>query len=161
MKQNLNFEQVKSFDLLALQKAFEEGRLFIQPEAPSAEAVREEGIRQILQYVSRIDEYATADYRPHIHQIWDDILRDGTLGNMFFYTRYSRNRGEVNWYRVTVMMCLLHEWRVYVPNITSTDLHCILEGTQKRNGRYTGMNRYLFETKYFKQIRAKLQKVQQ
>lgn len=158
---NKDLIQVEEFDLAAIRAAFSEGRLYIRLAVKSESQIREDGIRAIMEYVSRIDEYATTVYRPHIRQIWDEILRDATLGDMFFYTRYSRNRGKVNWYRVTVLVCLLHEWRVYVPDVTSTDLHCILEGTQKRNGRYTGMSRYLFDSKYFRLIRAKLQKVQQ
>lgn len=156
-----NFQQVESFDLTLLRQAFNEGRLFIAPREESAEALREKGIRTILDYVSRIDDCTSTDYRTRIRDIWSQVLHDEVLGDLFFYTRYARNRGEVNWYRVTVMVCLLHEWNVYSNQYSGSDLHCILEGTKKRNGRYTGMNRYLLDGRYFGLIRKKLQNVQQ
>lgn len=161
MKKNPSFQQVESFDLNLLRQAFAEGRLFIIPREESAQELRERGIHSILNYVSRIDDCTSSDYRPHIRDIWEQTLHDETLGELFFYTRYSHNRGEVNWYRVTVMVCLLREWNVYSSQYSGSDLHCILEGTKKRNGRYTGMNRYLFDGRYFGLIRKKLQKIQQ
>lgn len=161
MKQQVSYQEVEIFDLNLLRQAFEEGRLFIAPREESAEALREKGIRTILDYVSRIDDCTSSDYRTRIRDIWEQMLRDETLGDLFFYTRYAHNRGEVNWYRVTVMVCLLREWNVYNNQYSGSDLHCILEGTKKRNGRYTGMNRYLLDGRYFSLIRKKLQNVQQ
>lgn len=161
MKKNPSFQQVESFDLNLLRQAFAEGRLFITPREESAQELRERGIHSILNYVSHIDDCTSSDYRPHIRDIWEQTLHDETLGELFFYTRYSHNRGEVNWYRVTVMVCLLREWNVYSSQYSGSDLHCILECTKKRNGRYTGMNRYLFDGRYFGLIRKKLQEIQQ
>lgn len=161
MKQNLSFQQVEAFDLNLLRQAFDEGRLFIVPRQESAQDLREKGIRTILDYVSRIDDYTSSGYRSRIRDIWSQMLHDDVLGDLFFYTRYARNRGEVNWYRVTVIVCLLREWQVYSNDVSASDLHCILEGTTKRNGRYTGMNRYLLDGRYFGLIRKKLQNVQQ
>lgn len=161
MKQNLSFQQVESFDLNLLRQAFDEGRLFTTPREESTEALREKGIRTILDYVSHIDDYTSSDYRSRIRDIWSQMLHDDVLGDLFFYTRYARNRGEVNWYRVTAAVCLLHDWNVYRNDFTSTQLHCMLEGTKKRNSRYTGMSRYLFDHDYFALIRKKLQNVQQ
>lgn len=162
MKKNPSFQQVESFDLNFLRQAFAEGRLFITPREESAQELRERGIHSILNYVSRIDDCTSSDYRPHIRDIWEQTLHDETLGELFFYTRYSHNRGEVNWYRVTVFVCLLHEWNVYrKDDFTDTYLHCLLEGTSKRNNHYTGMSRYQLDRKYFSLIRKKLQKIQQ
>lgn len=161
MKLKNNYVLVEDFDLQTLQEAFSEGRLFITPRQESAEALRERGIHSILEYVSRIDDCTSSTYRPHIRDIWSQMLHDEVLGDLFFYTRYARNRGEVNWYRVTVMVCLLREWNVYNSQYSGSDLHCILEGTNKRNGRYTGMNRYLLDGRYFGLIRKKLLNVQQ
>lgn len=161
MKQKFNFILVEEFDLVAIRLAFSQGRLFIQPAALSAAEIREEGIQSILRYVSRIDDCTSSVYRVHIGEIWEQILRDPILGELFFYVRYTRNRGEVNWYRVTVVVCLLREWQVYRDDFTATDLHCMLEGTTRRNSRYTGMSRYLLEGKYFGLIRQKLHNFQQ
>lgn len=157
MASTTKFQQVESFDIDLLRQAFTEGRLFIIPREESAGDIRERGVMSILEYVSRIDDYTTFEYRPHIRKIWSALLRDEVLGDLFFYTRYSRNRGGVNWYRVTVVVCLLREWQVYRNDLTATDLHCILEGTKKRNGRYTGMSRYQLEGRYLRLFRQKLQ----
>lgn len=145
MDKKQNFEQVITFDLQAIQKAFHEGRLYIQPSAPTEAEVRAEGIRQILQYVSRIDACASEHYHNHIHQLWVELLHS-QLTELFFFSRYSVNRGLPNWYRVTVIVCLLLECGVYDrQKFTAVQLHLMLEQTDKRNGRYTGMNRYLLE----------------
>lgn len=161
MASKTSFKKVETFDLNRLFQAFNEGRLFIIPHEESVEELREKGIHSILEYVSRIDDCTSSIYRSHIRMIWEQILRDPVLGNLFFYTRYARNRGEVNWYRVTAAVCLLHDWNVYRNDFTSTQLHCVLEGAKKRNSRYTGMSRYLFDHDYFALIRKKLQNVQQ
>lgn len=145
MKQNSNLVRVTDFDLLALQQAFAEGRLFIQPKQKSEAELREEGIRQILQYVRQIDDCASVQYRQHIQQLWQDILRS-SLSDLFFLSRYSTSRGQVNWYRVTAFVCVLRESDVYrKQDFTAVDLHLRLEQSQKRNNRYTGMSRYLPE----------------
>lgn len=157
----INFQRVEAFDLNLIKKAFEEGRLFIVPRQESTQDLREKGIHSILDYVSRIDDYTSSNYRSRIRDIWSQMLHDDVLGDLFFYTRYARNRGEVNWYCVTAFVCLLREWQVYSNDVSATNLHCILEGISKRNGRYTGMSRYWPDKRYFSHIRSKLQNVQQ
>lgn len=147
-KQNSNFVLVEDFDLIALKKAFDEGRLYIQPSTPSPEAVREEGIRQILQYVSRIDDYTTTAYISHIRALWQAIVQSPMLSDLFFLTRYASSRGQVNWYRVNVVICLLLEMGVYRKEFTGVDLHCCCEGTTKKGNHYLGMYRYQLETRY-------------
>lgn len=158
--QEANYSKVETFDIDFIRKAFNEGRLFITTTCKeSASDLRKKRIRSIIDYVSRINDYATPKYRPYIYDIWSQILNDESLINLFFYTRYSHNRGEVNWYRVTVVVCLLREWQVYSNDITASRLHCILEGTPKPNGHYTGMSRYLLEKHHRELIRKKLQKI--
>ena len=56
-KSTTAFMQVSSYDIDALREAFLEGRLYIQQttEEKSETSIREKGIHDILQYVSRID----------------------------------------------------------------------------------------------------------
>lgn len=157
-KQNLNFEQVKSFDLLALQKAFEEGRLYIVPSAPSESVMRQEGIRKIMEYVSRIDECASTSYTSHIRDIWQALLSDPTFSPLFFLTRYQASRGKVNWYRVNVLICLMREYNIYqYDRYTGLDLHLRCERATSRNTHYTCMNRYQLERQEMKVFRRILQ----
>lgn len=145
----LNFRQVAidNFDINSLRQATLEGRLFIsQAEgAPDAQSRRTEGIRLILKYVSRIDSCASPQYASCIRQLWNCILHSEELGELFFYQRYRSTRGEVNWYRVNAVICLLRDMGVYREEFTGVELHCRCERSAKRNAHYTGMSRYLLE----------------
>lgn len=161
MEQKISYQKVISFDINLVRQAFEEGCLYIAVQQVPEKDTHETGILSILEYVSRIDGCASPDYRLHIRDLWEAILRNQTISPLFFYTRYSHNRGQVNWYRVTAMVCLLREWKVYRSEYSGSDLHCILEGTNRRNGRYTGMNRYLVENRFFGIIRQKMEENKQ
>lgn len=136
--------QVEDFNIDKLKEAFMEGRLYIQTTTP--EKSREAGIQAILQYVSRIDACASDAYRSSIHTLWEQILRSSELGELFFLSRYSSNRGEPNWYRVNVVVAVLLANNIYKQNLyTAVQLHLMMEQSGKRNSHYTGMNRYLLE----------------
>ena len=124
-----------------LQRAAHEGRLFIVPPTPSADTT-EQRIAEILAYVDRLSPYAL---NAQVHEIWTAILQDEQLQPLFFLTRYSRTRGQVNWYRVTVVVCLLHEQGVYRQDMKAVQLHCLLEGSEHRTNYYSGMSRYLLD----------------
>ena len=124
-----------------LQRAAHEGRLFMVPPTPSADTT-EQRIAEILAYVDRLSPYAL---NAQVHEIWTAILQDEQLQPLFFLTRYSRKCGQVNWYRVTVVVCLLHEQGVYQQEVSAVQLHRTLEGTQRRTNRYCGMSRYLLD----------------
>ena len=111
----------------------------------SPEQVRE----KILDYVERISPYATC---AKVRDIWQTILQDEELFPLFRFTRYAKSRGRINWYRVTVVMCQLYELGVYRQELSAEKLHCCLEGTKRRNARYTGMSRYLLEREQSKRI---------
>ena len=124
-----------------LQRAAHEGRLFIVPPTPSADTT-EQRIAEILAYVDRLSPYAL---NAQVHEIWTAILQDEQLQPLFFLTRYSRTRGQVNWYRVTAVVCLLHEQGVYRQDMKAVQLHCLLEGSEHRTNYYSGMSRYLLD----------------
>lgn len=124
-----------------LLRAAQEGRLFIATPTPPVETT-EQRIDEILAYVDRISPYAL---NGHVHAIWEAILHDEQLQPLFFLTRYSRTRGQVNWYRVTAVVCLLHEQGVYRQEVSAVQLHCLLEGSERRTNRYSGMSRYQLE----------------
>ena len=146
------FKQIRpnEFDMQELLLLAKEGRLYIKQitEEKSETNIRDEGIRSILQYVSRIDECASEKYRPNIRKLWERILHSSELGDLFFLNRYKSNRGQPNWYRVNVVMAFLLEQNVYCKDIyTVMELHMKMEQTDKRTKFYTGMGRYLLENK--------------
>lgn len=128
-------------NLESLLRAAREGRLFVVAPNPSAETVAQR-IDKILAYVDRISPYAL---NGHVHAIWEAILHDEQLQPLFFLTRYSRKCGQVNWYRVTAVVCLLHEQGVYRQEVSAVQLHCLLEGSERRTNYYSGMSRYQLE----------------
>lgn len=128
-------------NLESLLRAAQEGRLFIATPTPPVETV-EQRIDEILAYVDRISPYAL---NGHVHAIWEAILHDEQLQPLFFLTRYQQTRGQVNWYRVTAVVCLLHEQGIYQQEVTAVQLHCLLEGSERRTNYYSGMSRYRLE----------------
>ena len=161
MKQQIfNLVRVEEFDMDLIRQAIAEGRVYIAPKQESAEDLREKGIQAILDYVSRIDDYTSSQYRSCIRDIWSEILHDETLGGLFFFNRYARQRGRVNWYQVTALVGFMRERGVYSHDHTLSDLHCTLEGTTQRTKYYIGMSRYLLEGESCKRVRKVLQKYQ-
>lgn len=145
---NTNLILVEEFDLAAIRAAFREGRLYIRPAVRTALEIREDGIRAIMEYVSRIDGCASELYRTSVHDIWHHVVHAPELAELFFLTRYANSRGQVNWYRVNVVICLLHELGVYRKEFTTVDLHRQCEGKTKISQHYLGMYRYQLETHY-------------
>ena len=150
MKQHEQMVPVVDFDIDTLRKAFLEGRLYIlQPATPSD--IREESIRKILHYVSRIDACASRQYLTTIGQLWQELLRSPQLGDLFFLSRYSTTRGQPNWYRVNAVVLALLEHGIYCQGrYTAVELHLLMEQSTRRNSHYTSMNRYLLERHHMK-----------
>lgn len=148
MKQNKKLVLVEDFDLHALKQAYNEGRLYIQPRTETDQEVRQRGMCSIMEYVGRIDDCAYPEYSTHIRDVWNAIVHDPSLTELFFLTRYASSRGEVNWYRVNVVICLLLELGVYRKEFTGVDLHCLCERTTRKGKHYQGMYRYQLETRY-------------
>ena len=151
----------QEWDEEMLRLAIREGRLYLalpEAEQPASEQAAAEECQlspeqvreKILDYVERISHYAAC---AKVRAIWQTILQDEELFPLFRFTRYAKSRGRINWYRVTVVMCQLYELGVYRQELSAEKLHCCLEGTKRRNARYTGMNRYLLEREQSKRIR--------
>ena len=161
-KQQLLEVSIEDFDIALLRRAAREGRLFIAPRGSASGGQENDSRRQlicsILEYVKPIAAHASC---PRVGDIWEAVLSDPRLAPLFFFQRYRSTRGKVNWYRVTALVCFLREHAVYSREIPAQRLHCILEGTQRRTSRYTGMNRYLFENSQIRVLREILNKFQQ
>ena len=130
---NLYFQKlvrVREEDLLqmeALRQAAREGRLFILPAEVINTSKREESIQSILTYVERIDGFSEEAYRPHMHDIWEAILRSEPLKDLFVLHRGKTNRGNPNFYRVTVTVEYHQAIGVYRTDILLPDLHRKME----------------------------------
>ena len=71
-------------------------------------------------------------------------MRSPELGELFFMNRYNSSRGLPNWYRVNAVVATLLEKNIYKHDTyTSVQLHLIMEQSEKRNGHYMGMGRYM------------------
>lgn len=152
-KQNSDFVLVEDLDLAAICQAFREGRLYILPEEKPADQIREEGIKAILSYVSRIDDCSSSLYHTHIREIWERILHDQLLGHLFFLEKGKR-RNQPNWYRVTSVVGNLREINVYrKEDFNFMQLHLLLEGVKRKNGRYTGSTLYYLSNKELTVVR--------
>ena len=158
-KRQLREVSIEDFDIALLRRAAREGRLFIAPEGSApGEPTSDNGLQpvaDILAYVQPIAEYSSC---PRVGDIWESVLHDDRLAPLFFFSRYRDSRGKVNWYRVTALVCFMRENGIYNQDIPAQQLHCILEGTERRTNRYTGMSRYLFERAQIRILREILNK---
>ena len=155
-KQNLNLRAVslEDFDAKSLRRAAREGRLFIalpDDEPKSADSA----INEILAHVGKISEYATT---PKVGDIWQAILHDADLSPLFFLTRYSSTRGQINWYRVAAVVCLLREKGIYQKDISGKELCRCMEGATQCPKHYSGMGRYLLDVVQMRLVREILDK---
>lgn len=71
MKLNTGFILIEEFDLEAITVAFRQGRLYLKTDdsAENAAKKRAAGIRDIMEYVARIDDCASA-HTPRRHMIY-------------------------------------------------------------------------------------------
>ena len=155
-KQNLNLMAVslEDFDAKSLRRAAREGRLFIalpDDEPKSADSA----INEILTHVGRISEYATT---LKVGDIWQAILHDADLSPLFFLTRYSSTRGQINWYRVAAVVCLLREKGIYQKDISGKELCRCMEGATQCPKHYSGMGPYQLDVDQMRLVREILDK---
>ena len=140
-KLNLKAVSLEDFDAKSLRRAAREGRLFIAlPDIEPKSA--EDAIDEILSYVGRISQYATT---LRIGDIWEAILHDEALSPLFFLTRYSNTRGQINWYRVAAVVCLLREMGIYQKDISGKELCQCMGGATLCRKHYSGMGPYLLD----------------
>ena len=132
MKQRLQEVRIEDFDIAALRRAAREGRLYVVPAAECEINVEQE----VLQYVSRIAEYAAPPYRKCIDEVWRRIVSDSSLSPLL-----RNRRGAINKYSVTAIALFLFYKGCYdFP--TATAVHLQLEGVAKRNKYYTNGSNY-------------------
>lgn len=125
-----------------LRLAIAEQRLYVIPPAVSPAQLRAQGIEDILRYVGRIDACASDKYRAHIADAWKEVLHTPSLTDLFFLTRYARQRNMPNWYRVNAIVFWLREHEVYNKAFPAMKLHCMMEASNTRTPAYAGAMKY-------------------
>ncbi len=151
--ENLQKVRIENFRVDELRQAAQEGRLFLQLPAVSAQEKQQQARVEILRYVSRIDHCATASYRKHIRTLWEEMLTHPVTSPLFFLHRYQSCRGQPNYYRVNAIVFFLRECGVYQPTYTNAALHLLMEQATRCKNTYTGSSRYYPEHEVGKEIR--------
>ena len=136
MKQRLQQVRIEDFSIAALRKAAREGRLYIEPAAECETSVEQE----VLQYVSRIAEYAAPPYRECIDEVWRRIVAHPMLAQSLVSRKEPFNK-----YVVTSIAIFLRNQGIYTLH-SGLALHLQLEGNKERNTYYTGRNNYKTDT---------------
>lgn len=131
MKQRLQEVRIEDFDIAALRRAAREGRLYIVPSAECETNMEHE----VLEYVSRIADYAAPPYRECIDEMWRRIVSHPLLA-----PRLVSRKEAFNKYMVTAIAVYLYENGVYV-FASATAMHLQLENVKERN-KYFKNNSY-------------------
>lgn len=96
--------------------------------------------QEALAYVAAIDEFATAEWQPHLHRLWEVIVAD----EFFAAEMVMKQNRRLNKYFVTSLVCNLQVRGVYysTESVSLLKLHLTLEGITKKNSIYKNMVNY-------------------
>lgn len=126
-------------EVLAL---WQEGKLYREEET---ERVSDEELlancqQETLAYVAAIDEFATAQWQPHLHRLWKVIVAD----EVFAAELVMKQNRRLNKYFVTNLVCNLQVRGVYcsTETVSLLKLHLTLEDITKKNSIYKNMVNY-------------------
>ena len=142
MKQKLQQVRIGDFDIAALRRAVREGRLYIEPSAECKTNMEQE----VLEYVSRITDYAAPPYRECIGEVWRCIINDPLLAPLL-----KTRKGPFCKYSVTAIAILLNNRGVYTCG-SGVALHLQLEGIAERNKYYKNSMKYAPDDKGYKAL---------
>lgn len=126
-------------EVLAL---WQEGKLYREEETErvSYEELLVHCQQEALSYVAAIDEFATAEWQPHLHRLWEVIVAD----EVFAAELVMKQNRMLNKYFVTSLVCNLQVRSVYysTETVSLLKLHLTLEGVTKKNSIYKNMVNY-------------------
>lgn len=141
----VNFEQVRpeDYDAQELMALVREGKMYLKVEVE--EASKEDLLaacrKEVLAYVSAIDDYATEMMRPYINKVWESIVRHKAFSRSLMMQK-GRNRGHMNRYFITALVVWMSNRGVYQSNVSSLRLHLKLESVKKKTSIYTSALNY-------------------
>ena len=126
-------------ELLAL---WQQGRLYVlaKEEGATAEELLARCQQEALAYVEPASQYATDEWRPHLHRLWTAIVEDRALAAGLV----MKQKRQLNRYFVTNLVCYLQVRGIYEPveRVSQLQLHQALEGVAQKNSIYKNMVNY-------------------
>lgn len=135
---NLRKVRPEDFDVKQLEKWCREGKLFVvlEPDTDS-NAYR----REVLDYVRRINAFATENWEGKIDYLWSAIV-DAPCFKDILIMKNGVQRGHINKYSVTNLVCRMQNVGVYRQDVSMLSLHLMLEGVEKKNKYYKSSGNY-------------------
>ena len=146
----------EDFDAEALKQAAEEGRLFIVPSPRSLSITLKNNARQVLCYVAPLRMYTKSTYRAQHRDLWKAIVNHPDFFQRFTIQK-GKNEGSMNKYFIMSIVDCLKNLGFY-QEVTSLQLHRILEQTDTRNKYYNNMGQYALERSDVRILRELLEK---
>lgn len=128
--------QPKDFDAALLEKLCREGKVFVYLE-PENNMFR----REVLDYVRKINDFASEEWREKIDSIWKAIIDESCFQNCLMM-KNGLQAGHMNRYCVTNLVCRLQNAGVYRQDVSMLSLHLKLEGIEKKNKFYKSSGNY-------------------
>ena len=132
-------EGITAKEVLAL---WRKGDLYCKAEAEeiSQEQLLRRCRQETLDYVSAINCFATAEWRPHIEEIWKAIVSDDLLASRLL----MKQKHVMNRYFVTSLVFNMQALGVYLPveQVSMLRLHLRLEGVDVRNSVFNNCGNY-------------------
>lgn len=135
---NLRKVRPEDFDVKLLEKWCGEGKLFvlIEPEADTDAYGRE-----VLDYVRRINAFATENWEENIDHLWNAIVEAPCFKEVLMM-KNGVQRGHINKYSVTNLVCRMQNAGVYRQDVSMLSLHLKLERTEAKNKYYKSSGNY-------------------
>lgn len=146
----------EDFDAEALKQAAEEGRLFIVPSPRSLSITLKNNARQVLLYVAPLRAHTNKTYYAHHRGLWKKIVNHPDFFGRFTIQK-GKNEGSMNKYFIMSIVDCLKNLGFY-QEVTSLQLHRILEQTDTRNKYYNNMGQYALERSDVRILRELLEK---
>lgn len=135
---NLRKVHPEDFDVRQLEKWCSEGKLFVvlEPDADTNAYGRE-----VLDYVQRINGFATENWKEKIDNLWNAIVEAPCFKDILMM-KNGVQRGHINKYSVTNLICRMQNTGVYRQDVSMLSLHLKLEGVEKKNKYYKSSGNY-------------------
>ena len=121
-----------------LEKWCREGKLFVVLETDTDSNAYG---REVLDYVRRINAFATENWEGKIDYLWSAIV-DAPCFKDILIMKNGVQRGHINKYSVTNLVCRMQNVGVYRQDVSMLSLHLMLEGVEKKNKYYKSSGNY-------------------
>lgn len=129
---NLKRVQPKDYDAALLEELCREGRLYVYTEpVEDVDMCR----REVLDYVRRIRDFAAESWKAKIDSLWNTIVEEPCFKECLMM-KNGIQRGHINRYSVTNIVCRLQNAGVYRQDVSMLELHLRLEGIGQKNKYY-------------------------